>query len=163
MLQDSLPIYDTTRLSNAEVIRSTVVDNENIYTEWLSNGLILNPLSQHLLYRSVNGNDFELIATLDSSIKSYLDEFVDVNSNQYDYLVINKNLCNVNSINSNYGNSILFESNRIDNFRTKLNWNFYNGWINNPNRYEIQKLNSSGNWEIINILENTENEIIINE
>jgi hypothetical protein len=123
----------------------------------------LNPLSQHLLYRSVNGNDFELIATLDSSIKSYLDEFVDVNSNQYDYLVINKNLCNVNSINSNYGNSILFESNRLDNFRTKLNWNFYNGWINNPNRYEIQKLNSSGNWEIINILENTENEIIINE
>jgi PKD repeat protein len=163
VLQDSLPIYDTTRLSNPEVIRSTVVDNENIYTEWLSNGLILNPLSQHLLYRSVNGNDFELIATLDSSIKSYLDEFVDVNSNQYDYLVINKNLCNVNSINSNYGNSILFESNRLDNFRTKLNWNFYNGWINNPNRYEIQKLNSSGNWEIINILENTENEIIINE
>ena len=163
MLQDSLPIYDTTRLSNAEVIRSTVVDNENIYTEWLSNGLILNPLSQHLLYRSVNGNDFELIATLDSSIKSYLDEFVDVNSNQYDYMVINKNLCNVNSINSNYGNSILFESNRLDDFRTKLNWNFYNGWIDNPNRYEIQKLNSSGNRELINIIENTENEIIINE
>ena len=163
VLQDSLPIYDTTRLSNAEVIQSTVVDNENIYTEWLSNGLILNPLSQHLLYRSVNGNDFELIATLDSSIKSYLDEFVDVNTNQYDYIVINKNLCNVSSINSNYGNSILFEFNRLDNFRTKLNWNFYNGWIDNPNRYEIQKLNSSGNWELINIIENTENEIIINE
>ena len=162
-MQDSLPIYDTTRLSNAEVIRSTVIDNENIYTEWLSNGLILNPLSQHLLYRSINGNDFELIATLDSSIKSYLDVFVDVNSNQYDYMVINKNLCNVSSINSNFGNSILFDFNRLDNFRTKLNWNFYNGWIDNPNRYEIQKLNSSGNWEIINILENTENEIIINE
>jgi hypothetical protein len=78
-------------------------------------------------------------------------------------MVINKNLCNVSSINSNFGNSILFDFNRLDNFRTKLNWNFYNGWIDNPNRYEIQKLNSSGNWEIINILENTENEIIINE
>ena len=163
VLQDSLVVYDTTRLLNAEIIRSTVEDNENIYTEWLSEGLILNPLSQHLLYRSVNGNDFELIATLDSSVKSYLDEFVDVNTNQYDYIVINKNLCNVSSINSNYGNSILFEFNRLDDFRTKLNWNFYNGWIDNPNRYEIQKLNSSGNWELINILENTENEIIINE
>ena len=162
-LQDSLPVYDTTRLSNAEVIRSSVVDNENIYTEWFSKGLILNPLTNHLIYRSENGNDFELIATLDSSIRSYLDEFVDVVNNQYDYLVVNRNICNTNSMNSNLGNSLLLQFNRLDNFRTKLNWNFYNGWIDNPNKYEIQKLNSSGKWELFRTLDNTENEIIINE
>ena len=163
VLQDSLPVYDTTRLPNAEVIRSTVVDNDNIYTEWISDGLPLNPLTNHLVYRSENGNDFELIATLDSSIKSYLDEIVDVANNQYDYVVVNRNICNTNSINSNLGNSILLEFDRLDNFRTKLNWNFYNGWIDNPNKYEIQKLNSSGNWELFRTLDNTENEIIINE
>ena len=163
ILQDSLPVYDTTRLSNAEVIRSTVVANENIYTEWLSEGLPLNPLTNHLVYRSENGNDFELITTLDSSIRSYLDEFVDVVKNQYDYVVVNRNICNTNSTNSNLGNSILLEFDRLDNFRTKLNWNFYNGWIDNPNKYEIQKLNSSGNWELFRTLDNTENEIIINE
>ena len=163
ILQDSLPVYDTTRLSNAEVIRSTVVANENIYTEWLSEGLPLNPLTNHLVYRSENGNDFELITTLDSSIRSYLDEFVDVVKNQYDYVVVNRNICNTNSTKSNLGNSILLEFDRLDNFRTKLNWNFYNGWIDNPNKYEIQKLNSSGNWELFRTLDNTENEIIINE
>ena len=163
ILQDSLPVYDTTRLSNAEVIRSTVVANENIYTEWLSEGLPLNPLTNHLVYRSENSNDFELITTLDSSIRSYLDEFVDVVNNQYDYVVVNRNICNTNSTNSNLGNSILLEFDRLDNFRTKLNWNFYNGWIDNPNKYEIQKLNSSGNWELFRTLDNTENEIIINE
>ena len=162
-MQDSLPVYDTTRLPNAEVIKSTVVDNNNIYIEWLSEGLTLNPLTNHLVYRSENGNDFELITTLDSSIRSYLDEFVDVVNNQYDYVVVNRNICNTNSINSNLGNSILLEFDRLDNFRTKLNWNFYNGWIDNPNRYEIQKLNSSGNWELFRTLDNTENEIIINE
>ena len=163
ILQDSLPVYDTTRLSNAEVIRSTVVANENIYTEWFSEGLPLNPLTNHLVYRSENGNDFELITTLDSSIRSYLDEFVDVVKNQYDYVVVNRNICNTNSTNSNLGNSILLEFDRLDNFRTKLNWNFYNGWIDTPNKYEIQKLNSSGNWELFRTLDNTENEIIINE
>ena len=163
VLQDSLAVYDTTKLTNAEVIRTTIVDNQNTYTEWISSGLILNPLSKHLIYRSENENDFELIATLDSSIKSYLDETVDVSSDQYDYIVVNRNVCNINSINSNVGNSILIEFNRLDNFRTRLNWNFYNGWIDNPSRYEIQKLNSSGNWELFESLDNTENEIIINE
>ena len=163
ILQDSLPVYDTTRLSNAEVIRSTVVANENIYTEWLSEGLPLNPLTNHLVYRSENGNDFELITTLDSSIRSYLDEFVDVVNNQYDYVVVNRNICNTNSTNSNLGNSILLEFDRLDNFRTKLNWNFYNGWIDNTNKYEIKKLNKSGNWEIFGTREHKDNRIIIIE
>jgi len=55
------------------------------------------------------------------------------------------------------------EFDRLDNFRTKLNWNFYNGWIDNPDQYEIQKLNSSGNWELLKSIDNTKNEIIINE
>ena len=78
-------------------------------------------------------------------------------------IIINKNICDVNSNSSNVGNSILLNFERLDNFRTKLNWNFYNGWIDNTNRYEIQKLNSNGIWETFYSTENTENQIIINE
>ena len=163
ILNDSFPIYDTTRLVKSEVIRSTVVENVNIYTEWFSSKIKLNPLLEYSIFRSENGNLFEFITSVDSSINSYIDYNVDVMNSQYDYIIINKNICNSNSLNSNLGNSILLNFQRLTNFRTKLNWNFYNGWIDNPNRYDIQKLNSDGNWETIQSNVNTQNEIIINE
>ena len=163
ILYDSFPIYDTTSLDKSEIIRSTVVENINIYTEWFSNKIELNPLVEYSIFRSVNGNDFEFITSLDSSINNYTDVNVEVMNSQYDYIIVNKNICSSNSINSNLGNSILLNFQRLTNFRTKLNWNFYNGWIDNPNRYDIQKLNSDGNWETIQSNINTENEIIINE
>ena len=163
ILYDSFPIYDTTRLDKSEIIRSTVVENINIYTEWFSNKIELNPLVEYSIFRSENGNDFEFITSLDSSINNYTDVNVEVMNSKYDYIIVNKNICSSNSLNSNLGNSILLNFQRLTNFRTKLNWNFYNGWIDNPNRYDIQKLNSDGNWETIQSNVNTENEIIINE
>ena len=38
------PVYDTTALPNAEIIRSTVVENQDVYTEWSSNSNYLNPI-----------------------------------------------------------------------------------------------------------------------
>ena len=116
-----------------------------------------------MIFRSENGGSFDFLIATDSSVHSFIDQNVDVSNNQYDYLIINKNICDVNSNNSNLGNSILLNFERLDNFRTKLDWNFYNGWIDNPNRYEIQKLNSNGIWETFYTIENTENQIIINE
>ena len=158
-----IPVYDTTPLPNANIIRSTVVENQHIYTEWSSSSIYLNPIDEHLIFRSENGGSFDFLIATDSSVHSFIDQNVDVSNNQYDYLIINKNICDVNSNSSNLGNSILLNFERLDNFRTKLDWNFYNGWIDNPNRYEIQKLNSNGIWETFYTIENTENQIIINE
>jgi PKD repeat protein len=160
---DLIPIYDTTSLPPSQVIRSTVIENQDIYTEWYSSSIYLNPISEHLIYKAVNEGDFDFLVAVDSSVNSYTDQDVDVSSNSYKYIIINKNICNVSSSNSNLGNSILLNFERVDNFRTKLNWNFYNGWTDNPNRYEIQKLNSNGIWETFISTENTENQIIINE
>ena len=131
--------------------------------EQIWNKFYLNPIYEHLIFRSENGGSFDFLIATDSSVQSYIDQNVDVSNNQYDYLIINKNICDVNSNSSNLGNSILLNFERLDNFRTKLDWNFYNGWIDNPNRYEIQKLNSNGIWETFYTIENTENQIIINE
>lgn len=157
------PVYDTTALPKANVIRSTVIENQNIYTEWNSNSDYLNPLFEHHIYRSENGDNFEFIATTDSSTKSYIDENVNIQNTQYDYIIINKNICESYSMNSNAGNSVLLNYQRLDNFRTKINWNFYEGWSVLPNKYEVQKLNSNGVWESFLDIDNSKNQIIINE
>jgi hypothetical protein len=66
-------------------------------------------------------------------------------------------------MNSNAGNSVLLNYQRLDNFRTKINWNFYEGWSVLPNKYEVQKLNSNGVWESFLDIDNSKNQIIINE
>ena len=160
---DLFTIYDTTPLPNGEIIRSTVIENQSIYTEWNSSSNYLNPLFEHQIYRSENGGSFDFITATDSSIRSYIDQNVNVLNNQYDYIIINKNICNVNSNSSNLGNSMLLNFERLDNFRTKLNWNFYNGWNNGTSRYELQKLSSNGIWETYTNSDSTKNQIIINE
>ena len=89
---DLFTIYDTTPLPNGEIIRSTVIENQSIYTEWNSSSNYLNPLFEHQIYRSENGGSFDFITATDSSIRSYIDQNVDVLNNQYDYIIINKNI-----------------------------------------------------------------------
>ena len=160
---DLFPVYDTTPLPNAQVIRSSVIENQSIYTEWNSTSNYLNPLLEHQIYRSQNGDSLEYIVCVDSSVRSYIDQNVDILNNQYDYIIINKNICETSSGNSNKGNSLLLNFDRLDNFRTKLNWNLYNGWANGTSRYELQKLNSDGIWETFINSDSTTNQIIINE
>ena len=157
------PVYDTTPLPNAQVIKSSVIENQSIYTEWNSTSNYLNPLLEHQIYRSQNGDSLEYIVSVDSSVRSYIDQNVDILNNQYDYIIINKNICETSSGNSNKGNSLLLNFDRLDNFRTKLNWNLYNGWTNGTSRYELQKLNSDGIWETFINSDSTVNQIIINE
>ena len=39
MFSSLIPVYDTTALPNAEIIRSTVIENQDVYTEWSSNSV----------------------------------------------------------------------------------------------------------------------------
>ena len=90
-----------------------------------SNSIYLNPIDEHLIFRSENGGILEyiLIAT-DSSVHSFIDQNVNIQTVNMIMLIINKNICDVNSNSSNLGNSILLNFERLDNFRTKLDWNF---------------------------------------
>ena len=123
----------------------------------------MNPLSTNLLFRSINGGTFNYLIDIDSSSHSYLDTDVDVFNNNYKYFVISKNICEINSSNSNVGSSIrlIYEKPAI--LKTKLEWNKYDNWTDGVNRYEIQKLNASGQWEIINFTDSSYNRIILDE
>jgi hypothetical protein len=161
--EELIYVYDSAALEKAEIIRSTVFENRSVYTEWKDTSLVMNPLGKNLIYRSVNNGDYNLLVELDSSINNYLDSEVDVFNNNYSYLIVSKNVCEVSSSNSNNGNNILLKFEKPEEFKTKLDWNIYDNWDDGINRYEIQKLNKNGQWELVQPSENLNNSIIIDE
>ena len=66
MILDSVPIYDTTALPQPSIIRSTIIENSKVYTEWNGTSYTLNPLKEYEIYRSENEGSFILTAVLDS-------------------------------------------------------------------------------------------------
>ena len=156
-------VYDTTSLNEPKIIRSTVFNNIDVYTEWEDYPTNLNPINKNTLYRKVNDGDYQFIIELDTIVHHYLDEDVDVFNNSYSYYLVSKNVCEVNSNNSNYGTSILLNYEKSEELKTRLFWNSYNNWADGINRYEIQKLNENNEWTIIKSVESLNNSIIIDE
>ena len=163
VILDSVPIYDTTALPQPYIIRSTIIENSKVYTEWTGTSYTLNPLNEYEIYRAENEGSFVLIAVLDSVFNNYIDDNVDVFNNKYDYLIKSKNSCDVSSQNSNNGSSILLRYNRPNDFETKVEWNFYNQWDSGVKEYKIQKLNQNNQWETINIIDENTNELLIDQ
>tara|TARA_B100001287_G_scaffold125390_2_gene105686 strand:+ start:17727 stop:23681 length:5955 start_codon:yes stop_codon:yes gene_type:complete len=160
---DSIIIYDSSALKNAEIIRTTVFNNESIFTEWKDTSLKINPLAKNILYRKVNNEDYEFISELEPSVHHYLDKNVDVFNNSYTYYVVSRNICDVNSNNSNIGSSILLRFEKPEDSKTRLFWNDYIYWEDGIDRYELQKINVNNQWEIIETIGNSTNSIIIDE
>ena len=48
-------------------------------------------------------------------------------------------------------------------FQTILKWTSYKEWKEGVNRYEIQKLNEYGQWEIFKVVNHDVNQILIDE
>ena len=163
VILDSVPIYDTTALPQPSIIRSTIIENSKVYTEWNGTSYTLNPLSEYEIYRSENEGSFVLIAVLDSVFNGFIDDNVDVFNNKYDYKIRSKNSCIVSSQNSNNGGSILLRYDRPNDFETKIEWNFYNQWISGVKEYKIQRLNQNNQWETIDITDENTNELLIDQ
>ena len=115
------------------------------------------------VFRSENGDPFQFIGSVDSSAHFYIDDDVDVFNSKYEYVIVSRNCCQVNSSNSNDGSSVLLRYQRINDYETKLNWNFYLEWLNGAKEYKIQKLNENNIWETISITNSVTNEIIIDQ
>ena len=163
MILDSVPIYDTTALPQPSIIRSTIIENSKVYTEWNGTSYTLNPLKEYEIYRSENGGSFILIAALDSVFNDYIDANVDVFNNKYDYIIRSKNSCVISSQNSNNGSSILLRYERPNEFETRMEWNFYNQWDSGVKEYKIQKLNQNNQWQTINIIDKNTNQLLIDQ
>ena len=137
---------------HVDVIRSTVIDNKMVLTEWSTP--VLNPerVSSYEIYRSTDNIAFSLIASVPAGINFYNDYDADVNAKEYYYRILVKNDCSLLGTNSNLGTSIYLQGELIDR-TTYLNWSHYKEWTPGVDKYEIQYLNSEGQWEVIKVID----------
>ena len=78
----------------------------------------------------------------------------DVNSGEYYYHILVKNDCSLLGTKSNLGSSIYIQGELIDR-TTYLNWTPYKQWTPGVDHYEIEYLNSNGQWEVIKVVDGT--------
>jgi PKD repeat protein len=131
-----------------EVIRSTVIDNESVLTEWTLPVLAPEKVLNYNLYRSENNSNYQLIGTFPAQVTGYIDFNTDVDLSRYIYSVEVVNICNLTGAPSNIGNSILLDA-KSDNGRMILNWNGYVGWKEGVDKYKVERMDESGFWKEI--------------
>ena len=160
-IEDNIIVYDTTPLPAPEIIRSTVINDMDVYTEWFPKQTAVNVIKEYVLFKSQDQLTYEYLGTLDPEINYFTDIEVDVYNQNYTYYVVSINQCNVASMASNISSSVLLGYEKPNEFQTLLRWTSYENWINGVNRYEIQKLNEFGDWEIIKVVNHDVNQSII--
>lgn len=160
-MEESLVVYDTTPLPAPEIIRSTVINDLDVYTEWAPKQNAVNTVKEYVLFKSKDQETYDYIGTFEPIIDNYIDENVDVYNENYTYYVVSINQCNVPSNASNISSSVLLGYEKPNEFQTILRWTSYEKWKEGVNRYEVQKLNEYGQWDVIKILNHDINNTIV--
>lgn len=138
-----------------DVVRSTVVNNSEILTEWGTPSILPKAITGYTIYRSTDDIHFTLLTTVAAVVNQYTDKDVNVNEQNYFYKIVTENTCNVATQQSNESSSILLKAELIDG-NVMLNWTKYEGWDMGVDYYIIEKMNPEGNWEIIKKVDGNE-------
>lgn len=148
----SIAIPVTNILSQmVEVIRSTVIFNKSVLTEWSQPNIARHRVLKYNVLRSVDNINFSLIASLAPSVYSFVDDNVAVNLQNYYYKVDVVNDCNLSGMLSNNSSSVLLQSDWVQE-KAKLWWTEYDKWDTGVDYYLIEKKDSSGNWRQVKIV-----------
>jgi len=133
------------------IIRSTVVDNNSILTEWHEGNPFPELVYYYLIYKSSDKDpgNFVLIDSVNNSTKYYLDRDVDVNATNYQYKIEVENICQQRTGLTDLSGNILLQGKLDDMNNSRLEWTPYKGWKEGVERYEIQKQDENGNWKTI--------------
>jgi PKD repeat protein len=129
-----------------DVMRSTVVDNKSVLTEWAPPTLFPNRVSSYQILRSADGINYTPLAIVPSQVTSYVDYQVDVEEQFFFYKIIVINDCNLAGPVGYEGTSIRLQGD-WRNYSTKLNWSPYIKWDQGVEHYMLQKQNSFGVFE----------------
>lgn len=143
-----------------EIIRATVIDDEDVYVEW---NAAYTPAEQDLqfeLIKSVNDSASTVVAVLPYGQRSYTDKNTDVHNDRYTYVVRLKTSCGFD-VSSNKGSSILLTATDHQNKEIMFKWNEYKEWDGGVERYELQELDESGNW--VTVKTSQTNKVTINK
>ena len=144
---DTSAIWPENILINQQsnIVRSTVIYNTSILTEWMAPTIFPNRVLEYHVYKSIDKINFSKVGITPAGIMSFIDTDVDVKNLSYTYKVIVVNDCNLEGRESNIGKSIVLDGKWKDR-KTYLNWNKYEQWDSGIDHYTIEFLSPQGTW-----------------
>jgi PKD repeat protein len=131
-----------------DVVRSTVVDNKSVLTEWKAPSVLPGKVSGYKVFRSPDGFSYTLITTVPAVETSYMDNDVDVSKERYFYRIEAANECDIQTQQGLHGSSILLGVRNYDD-RVQLDWTGYDGWTKGVGYYVRERMRSDGTWETV--------------
>jgi len=147
----ALPINDLDQLV-VEVIRSTVVDNKYILTEWNHPSSGQDKILQYDIFRTSDLTlPFSYLSSVSALQNNYIDYDVEVKKEDYYYLIRVLNICDVNGPESNRGKSVLLRIS-YNNGKQLLEWTPYTEWRPGVEKYVVEQQLSNGQWVPIRVL-----------
>lgn len=135
-----------------DMVRSTVVDDAYVFTEWAPPVLAPQLVTGYELYRSTDNSNYSLIDTLSPGDISYSDYDVNVKSQNYFYRIKVNNVCNIEAAQGIESSSILLTGGHDSNGNTLLRWTPYTNWDTGVDYYVIERLDDNGLWQTIRIV-----------
>ncbi len=162
-LSDTTTVFHngvTAALQQSEIIRTTVLNDSVVYTEWRNPYTPYNASLQYTLHRQMNGGSSQVVGVFPAHVTSFVDHHTQVDSMQYTYSITTTSPCGVEST-SNLGSSILLKAIKHQDKEVHFRWNPYKQWDTGVDHYELQELKPNGEWETINSSNEGETEIII--
>ncbi|MBK7965280.1 MAG: hypothetical protein IPK10_08245 [Bacteroidetes bacterium] len=131
-----------------DVVRSTVIDNAYVFTEWMPPVTLPTSVLRYDIFRSTDQVNYSMIASVPSLIHDYSDFNVMVNSQEYYYKIFVRNTCDVESDVGEIGSSILLTK-LVDSSGNYLKWTQYKNWNTGVDYYVIEKQDEFGAWKEI--------------
>ncbi|MFM8949169.1 MAG: PKD domain-containing protein, partial [Bacteroidota bacterium] len=133
-----------------DVVRSTVVDDQDVLTEWAPPALRPDRVKEYRILRSEGNTNFTEVARVPAVTLLYRDSDVDVHKTEYFYRIEIITDCELVGEMSNQSSSIFLQSDYdYNNFKSKLWWTPYNACDTGVDYYVIEKLNGLGTWDVI--------------
>lgn len=131
-----------------EIVRTTVVDNTSVLTEWKDPEIGPDKVLYYQVWRADENGNFTLLNQMPNGSHAYYDKEARVEENSYTYKISVINTCDVQGKLSNKGKSILLKK-ETDQYINHLNWTEYEEWEDGVGEYLLQKKNENGEWETI--------------
>ncbi len=129
-----------------DIIRSTVVEDSYVFTEWAPPVQAPQLVTEFELYRSTDFVNWDLIATLPAIQTNYSDYDTYVKSRRYIYKVKVKNACEIQTTPGLPGTSILLVGGIDEQENSLLRWSAYGDWDTGVDYYVIEKQDTNGMW-----------------
>lgn len=132
-----------------DVVRSTVVENQTVLTEWAQPVVHPEMVAQFDIYRSTDNVNFQYLTTVPSIQTDFMDYNVDVQNINYYYKILVVNTCDIDEALSGHTSTIVLKGDMDELRMVHLNWTGYKGWEHGVEYYILEKMDENGHWQVL--------------